>query len=414
MLRKHIWLVLMCLMSFPLFAQNQNKNNSDGAMDGVSLQRTRTYPTAGINQITSMLWKTPKFFEINYAAALTPNFDGSLNLANSGFSDPVIANGIIYFQLCISQKQNFIIALNSQTGNTLWTFKSKEALSAPAIVGDTLFTVSGENFVYALDASTGSEKWKFSSNNKSPSFSPYAAPAIQKGVLYFISLKGELYALDIQSKQIRWIFQTKGFLSTPAFDNDTAYLGSDKGGLYAIDLVTGKEKWNFKAKGDLGSPVVSGESVFFRTEEGGLYRLEAKTGQQQFAVKVGGKGRMVYPVTSVRIGTNLAIFEDIIFFGGEDSGSSHLFAVHSKTGEEKWKFKLPDPSRAPILAGNTVYLGGLGYFEAIDVQTGTQKWALEAKSEFKGKKVSHVASSPIVVDKKIYFITDEGIVYAIQ
>jgi eukaryotic-like serine/threonine-protein kinase len=415
MLRKNIWLYLMCTVSLAVLAQNPNPSSSDGAMDGVNLQRTRNYPTVGIDQIKSVLWKTPKLFEINYAAALTMNFDGSsMNLANIGFSDPVMANGIIYFQLCISQKQNFILALNSQTGRTLWTFKSKEGISAPAIVGDTLFTVSGENCVYALDAGTGNEKWKFTSKNKSPSFSAYAAPAVQNGVLYFVSLKGELYAVDIESKQVRWIFQTKGFFTTPAFDSDTAYLTIDNVGVYAIDLATGREKWNFKTKGSLGTPIVSGEAVYFRTEEGVLYRLEAKTGQQQLSIKVGGKDRMVYPVTSVKIGTKLAIFEDTIFFGGEFNGISHLFAINAKTGEEKWKFKLPDPSRAPILAGNIVYVGGLGYFEAIDIKTGTIKWALEAKSEFKGKKISNVTSSPVVANKTVYFVTDEGIIYAIQ
>lgn len=410
-----ILLFLMCAVQVIVSAQNQNTNSSEGAMQGINLQRTRTYPTGGINQLKSVLWKTQRLFEINYAAGLTMNFDGaSANLAEIGFSDPVMWNGIIYFQLCVSQKQNFILALDSKTGRVIWKFSSGESLSAPAIAGETLFVVSGENCVYGLDVRSGTEKWKFTSNNKSPSFSSYAAPAIQNGVLYFVSLKGELYAVDIEAKRARWIFQTKVFFNIPAFDNDIAYLGSDKGIFYAIDLATGREKWNFKTKGGLGSPVVSDGAVYFRTDEGSLYRLDAKTGQQQLNVKIGGKAQMVYPITSVKIGTDLALYGDTIFFGGAEKNNSYLFAVQAQTGQEKWKFKLSDPSRAPIVAGEMVYVGGLGTFYAVDAKTGLQKWSLEAKSEFKGKKVSNVVSSPIVANGTIYFVTDEGFVYALQ
>ncbi len=396
-------------------SQSAPRVNSDGAMHGSNLQRTRTYSSNDVNQLNSVLWKSAKLFEINYAAAMTLSFDGSGTISDIGFSDPIMVNGILYFQLCMSLKQNFILALDSKTGRLLWTFKSQDPLSAPAIAGNNIFVVSGENCVYALELATGNEKWKFANpNKKSAAFSSYAAPAVHNGVIYFTSLKGELYALDIESHQPLWVFQTKGILTAPAFDDKAAYFGTEKGILQAVDLITGKEKWSFKAKGELGIPVVANETIYFRSNEGILYSLEKSTGQQLLATKVGGKAQLVYPITSVKIGTDLAFENDTIYFGGEDKGSSYLFAIQAKTGQEKWKFKLPEPGRAPIVAGNIVYAGGLGSFHAIDARTGTEKWSLEAKSKFHDKQVKNVVSAPYVKDATVYFITDEGFFYAIK
>ncbi len=159
--------------------------SSEGAMDGVNLRRTGVYKAKGVHQVKGLLWKSPKLFEINYDAAMTMNFDRSLGtVADLGFSEPVLGNGMIYFQLCVSLKQNFIIALDAKSGHGVWKFESKEALSAPAVAGDTIFVV-GDGNIYALDAVGGKEQWRF--NSKGQQWHVYSAPAVTDGAVYFTS-----------------------------------------------------------------------------------------------------------------------------------------------------------------------------------------------------------------------------------
>ena len=132
--------------------------SSEGAMAGVNLRRSGVYQSKGVHQVKGLLWKSNRLFEINYDGAMTMNFDGvSGTLADLGFSEPVLGNELIYFQLCVSAKQNFIIALDAKSGRGVWKFESKEALSAPAVAGDTIFVVGSEGNMYALDASIGKE-----------------------------------------------------------------------------------------------------------------------------------------------------------------------------------------------------------------------------------------------------------------
>jgi eukaryotic-like serine/threonine-protein kinase len=390
-----------------------NTLSSEGAMAGVNLGRTGVYQAKGVHQVKGLLWKSNKLFEINYAGALTMNFDGSSGtVADLGFSEPVLGNGKIYFQLCVSLKQNFIIALDAKSGRGVWNFESKEALSAPAVVGDTIFVVGNDGNIYALDAGGGKEKWRFSS--KGQQWYVNSAPAVADGAIYFTSLTGNLYAVDIATRETRWVFTSKGILTTPAFDKDAVYIGNEKGFLYSVDVKTGKEKWNFKAKGGPEAPVVADGAIYFRTKEGNLYCLDSKTGQQKWMSQVGGKSQPVFPITSVRVGTSLAFYDNIIYFAGVEKGGDHLFAIDAQTGQQIWKSKVAGPCRSPIIAEGLVYLGSLGIFYAIDAKSGTEKWSLEAKSEFKGKKVFNVASSPAVDEALVYFVTDEGFFYAVN
>lgn len=120
----------------------------------------------------------------------------------------------------------------------------------------------------------------------------------------------------------------------------------------------------------------------------------------------------VFPVVSVKIGTSLAFYDGAIFFAGAEKGSDYLFAIDARDGQQRWKFKVEGPCRSPIVADGVIYIGSFGNLYAVDAKTGTQKWFLKTKGAFEGKQVKSVASSPAVADATLYFVTDEGFVYA--
>lgn len=388
-----------------------NDTSSETMMEGVNLQRTGVYRTKGVPQFNGLLWKSTRLFEINYAAASLTAFDGSGLSVDIGFSEPILANGLIYFQLCVSLKQNYILALDANSGRGVWKALLRDSLSSPAIAGDSLYVLATDNNLYALDLRTGAEKWKYSAKDK---WNTSSSPMIANGVVYFNSLSGNLYAVDILTKQAKWVFKAKGLLTSPAYDDDTIYVGSEKGVLYAVDAQTGQEKWDFKAKGWLGTPIIADGMTYFRTEDGNLYAIDVKTGRQRWMTPVGGKVQPVFPLSSVKIGTSLAFYDGTIFFAGWENKSNYLFAIDAETGQQKWKFKVAGPCRSPVIADGIIYVGSLGNLYAVDARSGLQKWVLESKSEYHGKQVKNVVSSPFVANATAYFVTDEGFFYAVR
>jgi len=81
----------------------------------------------------------------------------------------------------------------------------------------------------------------------------------------------------------------------------------------------------------------------------------------------------------------------VVYFGSNDW---YLYAVDTKTGEEKWKFETGRAVSSPALSDGMVYFGSDDkHVYAVDSKTGEEKWKFEAGGS--------VRSSPNVVDMKI-------------
>ena len=388
-------------------------SSSDGAMEGVNLQRTNSYPGKSAQLTNKLLWKSPKYFVMNYEAAVTKGVDQtSPDYAEVGFSDPVIANGLLFFRLTRGVHQYNLFAIDQSNGVAVWRFESKAPLSAPSVAGDTLYLESTEGILYALDAKSGREKWRYSVRNEH--WAVGASPAVVDGMIYFTGVSGNLNALDMQTRQPKWVFKAKGAVTAPTVTASTIYVGSEKGFIYALDKTSGEEQWNFKAKAKPNNPVIMDGSVYFRTEAGVLYALDAKTGQEKWNTKVGGRVQPVSPITSVTIGTSLAVHNNSIFFAGAENETDTLYAIDSSNGQQRWKFATNGPCRAPVVTDDMVYIGCVGKLFAVDAQNGTMKWGVEAKTESEGKTVKVVPSSPALNNGTLFYVTDEGFVYALQ
>ena len=74
-----------------------------------------------------------------------------------------------------------------------------------------------------------------------------------------------------------------------------------------------------------------------------------------------------------------AVSDGVVYFGSDDN---HLYAVDTKTVEEKWKFEAGDwVQSSPAVAEGVVYFGSNdNHLYAVDAKTGTEKWKFEAWS----------------------------------
>src|SRR4029077_7626656 len=186
------------------------------------LQRTNSYPGKSVQLTNKVLWKSPKFFVMNYEAALTKGVDPtSVDYAEVGFSDPVIADGLLYFRLARGVRQYVLFALSQSNEAAVWRFESKIPLSAPAVAGDTLYLESTEGILYALDAKSGREKWRYSA--KDERWIVGVSPAVAEGMIYFTALMRNPNALDMQTRHPKWVFKAKGALTAPTVTASTIY-----------------------------------------------------------------------------------------------------------------------------------------------------------------------------------------------
>jgi outer membrane protein assembly factor BamB len=145
-----------------------------------------------------------------------------------------------------------------------WTYEEAGVgYSAPAVIGDRLYTMGGDEekeYVYALDIGVSPPK-KIWSTAVGPLFKeqrgdgPRGTPTIDGDLLYAIGAKGNLVCVESATGKIRWQQSLSkdlggsephwGYTESPLVDGDKVVCtpGGSKGTVIALDKKTGKKIW---------------------------------------------------------------------------------------------------------------------------------------------------------------------------
>lgn len=99
---------------------------------------------------------------------------------------PIIRDGVMYFGTWDGR----VRALNTETGEHLWTFKIDQSVrSTPAVVNGTVYIGANDCTLYALDAETGEKVWSYETESEIES-----SPLVTDGMIYVGTYFGNLYA----------------------------------------------------------------------------------------------------------------------------------------------------------------------------------------------------------------------------
>ena len=149
---------------------------------------------------------------------------------------PLVVNGVMY----TIQSPNDVVALNAETGKTIWTYTHKPDPAARnccgklsrglAILGDKVFLAAFDARMIAIDAKTGKELWNTEAADPKQGYAFTHAPLVIKDKVIAGTAGGE--------------FGVRGFIA-------------------AWDVNTGKEVWRFNTvpgPGEPGHETWSGDS----------------------------------------------------------------------------------------------------------------------------------------------------------
>jgi outer membrane protein assembly factor BamB len=239
-------------------------------------------------------------------------------------SSPLIADGVVYATTgattATSDTDAFLIALNAETGEELWTFDIVgAAASSPAYDDGVIFVsgiywVNGRSALFAVDAVTGTQRWMFQSEGGS-----FATLSIANGMV-FTADDHAIYALDAESGTEQWHFSTDASPTGPsiAVANGIVYSIDDVAGtLYALDGESGTKLWEVTTmSGAQRAPVVAGSVLYLGTQQGTLLALDARDGHELWRQDTGS-----------HILSSPTVSNGFVFFGDEGT----LYALGDAT-----------------------------------------------------------------------------------
>ncbi len=332
---------------------------------------------------------------------------------------PVVSHGRVYTM----DSRGIVKAFDTKKGEKIWS-----ADTAPkdhdedtigggvGIDGDMLYATTGFGEVLALSAGDGKVKWRH------PFMKPIrAAPTIANGRVYVVSIDNELSALDTRTGDVLWhhngIAESATLMgaSNPAVQGDSVIVAYSSGEVYNLRAENGRISWNYAlsstaqggalpAISDIrGLPVIAHGQVFAVSHNGRTAAIDHRTGDRDWEADIGG------------INTPVVAGDFVFVLNNEEQ----LVALARESGRVVWVHELQtleDPSDAdsdhvswagPSLAGNKLWLtNSLGKLESFSGDTGAQADVAELGDP------SYIP--PIIADKTVYVVTDNGELVALR
>ncbi len=210
-------------------------------------------------------------------------------------SSPILDGERVIVQ-CDQQKGSFLIALDRNTGETIWRTERDELPSwgTPAIYpgkARTELVTNGSNFIRGYDAATGKELWRLGGSSKITAPTPvYSGELIvvasgrRPEAPIFVIRAGA--AGDITppaesgNRWVAWSKQQRGpYMPTPLIYRDSLYVLGNAGIFDCYNLKTGDEIYRrripHQGSGFSASPVASDGKIFLPSEDGDIFVIKA-------------------------------------------------------------------------------------------------------------------------------------------
>jgi outer membrane protein assembly factor BamB len=241
---------------------------------------------------------------------------------------------------CDTQEDSFVLALELETGKTLWKAERDELPSwaSPAVYegssGAELVTNS-PNYIRGYDPRTGKELWRLGGSSKITAPTPVFADGLivvasgrrpeQPIFVVRAGSRGDLTlpAGHSSSDAVVWSATRRGpYMPTPLIQDGILYVLGNNGVFDAYELATGKEIYRQRiphlGSGFSASPIAADGKIYLSNEDGEMIVVRAGAEFAHIATNPMGEPLMATP----------ALSDGVMFVRGE----RHLFAVARPSG----------------------------------------------------------------------------------
>jgi outer membrane protein assembly factor BamB len=237
-------------------------------------------------------------------------------------SSPIIWNDLVILQ-CDTQADSFLLALNAETGETVWKADRDELPSwgTPTVVttasGAELVT-NASNFVRGYDPRTGKERWRLGGSSKITAPTPIAADGLvvvasgraPERPVFVVrpGAEGDITPAKgtTTSAGVVWSRTGRGsYMPTPLAYKGLLYVLGNNGVFDAYDIPTGAEVYRQRVphpgSGFSASPVAADGKIYVSGEDGDIIVLAAGPEFRHIGTNAMGEPLMATPALSAGV-----------------------------------------------------------------------------------------------------------------
>lgn len=347
---------------------------------------------------------------------LDKNLAWRVELPGKGWSSPVIADGEIWMTTAVEtpiSEEEFERRTANNTGGQPLNLSGPLSMRALCVDQETGKLKHNIEMMVAKEPC-----WIHTLNS-------YASPTpiLEDGKLYCHFGANGTCCLDTQTGEVLWtndqlkIEHENGPGSTPVLHKGKLIVhcdGSDLQYIVALDASTGKIAWKTKRSGELhenpqlkkayGTPLiveVRGEPLLMSPGADWLYAYDPQSGEERWKLNYGDLGFSIVPRP---VAANGRLYFSTSFVRPK------ILCVDYTSEQPKimWKFARQAPQMpSPLVVDERLYLvSDRGIATCVDSRSGAQIWQARLGGRF--------ASSPLYADGKIYVGNMDGEVFVLQ
>ncbi len=328
-----------------------------------------------------------------------------------GLTAPILVGETLY-----AVGQQSLVAFDRDTGEIRFTrdgqyWSTPARATASAYRSDTL-AVNGREGLLGLSAdggyevfgwSVGAERW-YSHGRETQRWSSSSpqepSPVAADGAVYAIVPDTDrVVAVDGSSGRVQWERtigdERSSGSNRPAVRDGTVFVSSRPGDVVAFDAETGDTRWSDRPEPHPDSALRYRNFGPPTATDAGLVVPD----REGVTLLDPADGSVLWEYTHDGNGTDgsAAVANGTVFV---TDGAESLHAIDLESGEREWTADYR-PDTDPIVADGVVYLGyQISELVAIDTETGDRRWTYEGATYF---------TQPIVDDGTLYVLTDEGL-----
>lgn len=319
------------------------------------------------------------------------------------YASPAVADGKVYTQ----DARGNLACIDPVKNRTLWVVSlgGINNTSSPAVAEGKVFVGNSTNALYILDAGTGKQLHKLPTDG-----AILTAPAVANQAVYFSTLSGKLVKIDLAGKVV-WSFDG-GRLSTTEFavrDKDILFFaGSNSTNLYRLrDEGTAVKVVRKTAAPSNCCPMAG--PVFVTDDSFAFQSFDSESGRF-YLMKDDAKPLIAGDISDSR--SLPAVRGDRIYRGDKCFEAATLKPVWRADKEQLYDGGFHS---SPALARDVLVIGcERGLVHVFDLQgPKVQKPRWQYQTLRAGQPNSAVSSSPAVVDGRIFFGGEDGILYGL-
>jgi len=287
--------------------------------------------------------------------------------------------------------QNFMVSLNRETGNVIFSRSIAETGFPVAGLGlykDELFSVAGNKLV-EINAESGAER-----SAKRLKFSVVCPAARNSSYFYVGGADRRMHVLRSEDKvQVFEVAaESDSMITSIVADENFVIFATNAGDVISITPDKSKQLWQFKAGGGIAQPIVrDAESLFAASGDTNVYRLNARTGKFVWKYQAGAKLEKGPQVT-----------QGVVYQYVRDEG---LVAIDKESGKLLWQLA----DGVELLAeseGKAYVITKAGTLAVMDNKKAKQVYTVDLSG------VSIYVTN--VVDSRIYIADKEGRIACLQ